>query len=93
MKTTLAAHNREFRLGILFPGQTGIRDIIGPDICRLLDTQANPCGKHFLLGECKYNACKFAHGLQSAPTAEQIQAVETRVKTRCDEVVADPSKY
>ncbi len=91
-KEALESVKKGSSLKAFFPGNHGVRDALGPEFCRLLDGPGSPCGKKFLDGECKFSGCKFCHHLKSEPSEAVLRDIEKRVKARCDQIVANPSK-
>ena len=70
-------------------GASAIRTLFGPEFCALVENGASPCMKMMLFGSCNIPRCTNGHRLSSPPTPAILAGIQTRVQTRCAQIIRE----
>ena len=87
-----ARGERGFKAGDLARGRDAIHALFGSEFCALFPARTSPCLRYWVMGSC-FGNCYMRHELPNnrQPSGGIVQGIKSRVKARCDAIVANPN--
>jgi hypothetical protein len=65
-----------------------LKELYGTEFLKLFPGDRTPCMLHFIFGKC-FSQCNRCHTTTARPSPSVLAGIKSRVKARCDEIVAE----